>query len=168
MRLWWHTHTHSPVSLVFLPTLFLLLSVSRRGAAKPIDREKGNVCMPWLQNEPQIAVKFRLFTPHCVTLRSISGGSLWAKASSFGSSALCPLLCILLTFSSYPHFSTFFSFLNLWICFFCWPQKKRKKKTTTSRQNYVLLMPPYSLFSRCTIRELDGSFPIFGQDKTTA
>lgn len=41
-----HTHTraracaHSPVSLVFLPTLFLLLSVSGWEAAKPVDGEK--------------------------------------------------------------------------------------------------------------------------------
>lgn len=50
--MWWHvadcthtyTHTHlhtrSPVTLVFLPTLFLLLSTSGGGAVKPIDGEK--------------------------------------------------------------------------------------------------------------------------------
>lgn len=32
--------THSPVSLVLLPTLLLLLSASGRGAAKPVDEEK--------------------------------------------------------------------------------------------------------------------------------
>lgn len=106
-RLWWH----SPVSLVFLPTLFLLLSVSGWGAAKPIDGEKGDICMSWLQNEPQIAAKFRLFTHHCVTLHCTSEGSLLAKVSSSNSweespppphtMFLCPLLppCTLLVYS---------------------------------------------------------------------
>lgn len=56
------TLAHLPVSLVFLATLFLLLAVSGRGAAKPVDGETGDVRVSWLQNEPQIAAKLRLFT----------------------------------------------------------------------------------------------------------
>lgn len=56
------TLVHLPVSLVFLATFFLLLAVSGRGAAEPVDRETGDVWVSWLQNEPQIAAKLRLFT----------------------------------------------------------------------------------------------------------
>lgn len=106
------TLAHSPVSLVFLPTLFLLLSVSGWGASEPIDGEKGDVSMSWLQNEPQIAAKFRLFTHHCVTSHCTSEGSLLAKVSSSNSwgfyvlfslpSSSCLLLC---TKTSFPSLS---------------------------------------------------------------
>lgn len=48
--------THSPVSLVLLPTLLLLLSACGRGAAKPVDEEKRRQTL--MTSELQTAVHF--------------------------------------------------------------------------------------------------------------
>ena len=64
---------HSPVSLVFLPTLFLLLSVSGWGAAKPIDGEGETFAYHECKMSLRWQLNFWLFTHHCATTHSTSG-----------------------------------------------------------------------------------------------